>query len=616
MSVDLLLSSLLAVAAVFIFIAANLQNTRPVLKIVFLAGLFLFLMLTVAHLIADFFTNRGIDESVVFHLVYGLKGAGFAEYTTLIVISVSALVGSAVLVVGVKHVGKYGVRSSGLLYPSLLLLILSLTSHPIVKFVNRNNTKTTFTEKFEDYYRQPVSGQVQTGDRKNLVFIYAEGLERTWLDEKLFPGVAPNLTELRQSALDFTNISQMPYTSWTIAGIVASQCGLPLVTDSHGNGLSGSGQFLPSAVCIGDVLKENGYRSEFYGGADLTFAGKGRFFRTHGFSSVNGIKELAEFVLPSETSTWGLYDDDLLEFTFTRFEELSASETPFAMFTLTLDTHHPKGMPSKTCDSLIPVDGSDETSMHVAVRCSDLLISRFIRKIHESSYAEQTLVVLVSDHLAMKNAASAYLEKADRKSLFMIMPGWAYPHRRVDLPGSMFDVGATTMSFLGIKTPIGFGRDILKNKSVFVGHQNTHGLFRHWSQSFTDLWGFPNLQEGIISHPSAGELIIGHTTVKTPVLIKFDLNLETQLVFGDFSGEPMGDLDTSFRQLVLNTPFAYVANCENFNEVRNMKELTDACLLLGRKGGADNKLIYLKDSLQIGKDEFTKVIQQPKLFGM
>ena len=42
----------------------------------------------------------------------------------------------------------------------------------------------------------------------------------------------------------------------------------------------------------------------------------------------------------------------------------------------------------------------------------------------------------------------------------------------------------------------------------------------------------------------------------------------------------------------------------------------ETCLLLGRKGGQNNKLIYLQDSLRLGPEEFIKVIKQPVLFDL
>lgn len=59
-------------------------------------------------------------------------------------------------------------------------------------------------------------------------------------------------------------------------------------------------------VCLGDILRAKDYHLEFMGGADTAFAGKGLFYQSHGFASVQGAKEL----LPgnpdaSYVNSWG-----------------------------------------------------------------------------------------------------------------------------------------------------------------------------------------------------------------------------------------------------------------------------------------------------------------------
>ena len=78
------------------------------------------------------------------------------------------------------------------------------------------------------------------------------------------------------------------YTNWTIAGIVSSQCGLPLKPISilntqkkgkHQKHIFGLKAFLPNAKCLGDILKENDYKSIFINAVSLDFVGMGLFFK-------------------------------------------------------------------------------------------------------------------------------------------------------------------------------------------------------------------------------------------------------------------------------------------------------------------------------------------------
>ena len=41
--------------------------------------------------------------------------------------------------------------------------------------------------------------------------------------------------------------------------------------------------FFPQNICLGDILKNSGYENYFVQGANLRFAGKDVFLKSHGF---------------------------------------------------------------------------------------------------------------------------------------------------------------------------------------------------------------------------------------------------------------------------------------------------------------------------------------------
>ena len=51
----------------------------------------LYFIITILYFVADYFTNEGINETVMFTIIYGLNGAGFGEYYKLIFVSVMIL---------------------------------------------------------------------------------------------------------------------------------------------------------------------------------------------------------------------------------------------------------------------------------------------------------------------------------------------------------------------------------------------------------------------------------------------------------------------------------------------------------------------------------------------
>jgi phosphoglycerol transferase len=233
------------------------------------------MLLFVLYFVADYFTANGINEAVVYHLRYGLSGAGFSEYAALAALALVAALAAPIffwwlMTDGRQKAGRMQ-RGPGRVVGSLGLAALSLMLHPatadIVRMVPGQapalavfvtdetlQRERQVQEDFERHYFQ-ASARPADGPRKNLVFIYAESLERTYFDETLFPGLMPRLRALESESLSFTGVVQAPGTGWTIAGMVASQCGIPLFTPSHGNSMSGLDSFLPAATCLGDLLK-------------------------------------------------------------------------------------------------------------------------------------------------------------------------------------------------------------------------------------------------------------------------------------------------------------------------------------------------------------------------
>lgn len=81
-----------------------------------------------------------------------------------------------------------------------------------------------------------------------------------------------------------------------------------------------------------------------------------------------------------------------------KFEELSQSGKRFSLFALTVDTHHPDGFISRTCErKRYDVDGKKNLSFS-AVSCSQEHIAALIEKIKASPYFKNTVIVVSSDH--------------------------------------------------------------------------------------------------------------------------------------------------------------------------------------------------------------------------
>ncbi|HTO03619.1 MAG TPA: sulfatase-like hydrolase/transferase, partial [Opitutus sp.] len=304
--------------------------------------------LLIGYAAADFFTGEGINAAVLFHARYGLRGAGFAEYAGLIGICVAVFVAAAATLAFACFSRVHLPRRRRVLTASGLLIAGSFGFNPATwDLIENVRPVAPATADFLRHYRVPRIAAVAP-EHPNVVFIFAESLERTYFDEAIFPGLIKDLRMLEQQGISFTNIHTVEGTGFTMGGLVAGLCGIPLFSPAHANSMSGMDSFLPGVAGLSDLLHEQAYHLAFMGGASLDFAGKGKFLRTHQFDELSGFSELhARVSDKAYINNWGLYDDTLFDMAFDRFRELSENGKRFALFLLTLDTHHPNGHVSR-----------------------------------------------------------------------------------------------------------------------------------------------------------------------------------------------------------------------------------------------------------------------------
>lgn len=284
---------------------------------------------------------------------------------------------------------------------------------------------------------------------KNLVLIYLESLEKVYTEESIFPGLTPFLSSLKTNSLYFSDVRQTAGASWTVAGILASQCGTPLLTPlgPNGNDILQNG-FLNEATCMGDLLNSAGYHQIFVGGASTRFAGKDTFLRLHGYDEVLGLDELAPTLdNPAYLNNWGLYDDSTFAAAEQKFNELASDiSRPFNLTVLTVDTHHPVGTPSRSCT---PYEGIKNTILD-AVHCSDFLLEQFIAKLQQHPAWKDTVVVISSDHLAMRNIAQDLYPENYSRELFVAALNTG-ESRDLSYPATHMDLAPTMLNLLGVQ---------------------------------------------------------------------------------------------------------------------------------------------------------------------
>ncbi len=414
----------------------------------------------------DRLSGDGLDAATLYHLHSGIEGAGAWEFRGPLAAAAAMLLASLLLplalAIRLRRRGPDARAGRGVFPAFLAVFVLAGLVNPLVRDAWR------LYQQSRPVDASRVAAEYVVPDRplsrpRNIVWIYAESLERTYLDETVFPGLMPDLTRLAAEALDFRDIGSPAGTGWTIAGMVASLCGVPL-TASRGdeNSMGRLEQFLPGAHCLTDYLGQQGYQLHFSGGADSAFAAKDRFLASHGFQTV---RDQAWFrsrgVARRHFSSWGVHDDVLLDSVFEDFMRLSAAGSPFMLTALTMDTHHPAGHLPVACRDVRYDSPHGDVGLLRALACSDRLISRLVQRIRQSPHAQDTLVVVASDHLAMPNDLSHVLDGMKRENLLLFLDSGQAP-RQVATGGTTLDSGATLLNLLDPDLhALGFGRSLL-----------------------------------------------------------------------------------------------------------------------------------------------------------
>lgn len=457
-----------------------------------LALLGIYIILNASLFASNYFTGEGINDAVIYTITSSLSGAGLQKYILpavglLISLFLVFLLLSWVLRLRKSH--NYSQLYSAL---ALLLALASIKTTPAYQQVTAliKSQVSKGESDFDAHYKVP--GKTLRGERPNLVYIYAESLERTYFDENAFPNLAPELSDIKNSAVDFSNTEQLPGTEYTIAGMVASQCGIPLFAPFDGNASSSLSSFYPQNICLGDILKSSGYQNYFYQGASLSFAGKDLFLSSHGFDHMYGFKELSGVVKdPKYRNDWGWYDDTVLDIVFEKYLELAQKNQPFSLFALTVDTHHPDGFISRSCQrKSYPFEGKENKSF-AAVACGQEHIAKLIAKIRATPYFKNTIIVVSSDHLAMNNTAFKYLNQHDRRDLFFMLRGDDVSSRIINVKRSTLDNGATVLDAMGGDNFIGLGRSSLSSTSLSTTYLNIKEKINQWKPDVIQLWNFP-----------------------------------------------------------------------------------------------------------------------------
>ena len=306
-----------------------------------------------------------------------------------------------------------------------------------------NETAATYIDR---HYVAPV--YQAPSEPRSLVLIYVESLEASYRQIEDGRALAP-LEEATRSWPTLTHYAQVFGTGWTTAGVVSTQCGLPLrppvgsFLERVNDDVSTRSAILVRATCLGDVLARAGYSNVFLTGSSLSFGGMGEFIGAHGYDKALGRED---WISSGETeiSEWGLTDDRLFANARQELDRLTAAGHPFNLTILTIDNHGPNGIINDACRA----DGVSDFLDIVA--CNAALVANFITYVRQR--APDATIVVTGDHLVHENPYLQALQALPQRHVYgKILPSDGRGVWRTEV--SHFDFFPSILESLGFTSP-------------------------------------------------------------------------------------------------------------------------------------------------------------------
>lgn len=210
-------------------------------------------------------------------------------------------------------------------------------------------------------------------------------------------------------------------------------------------------------------LRQEGYHTAFFHGAENGSMGFEAFARTTGYEKYYGRTEYnadkrfhgdADF-----DGTWAIWDEEFMQFFA---QQMDAMPQPFVTSIFTASSHHPYVVPERYRQQYYDEPG-DGNVMHKCIRYVDHALQHFFDTARRMPWYDNTIFVITADHTNI----STQPEYNTDLGLFSVPiifydPSGEMPAGRSQAIAQQIDIMPTVLNHLGYNRPyVAFGIDLL-----------------------------------------------------------------------------------------------------------------------------------------------------------
>ncbi|UYI45868.1 LTA synthase family protein [Vibrio natriegens] len=326
-----------------------------------------------------------------------------------------------------------------------------MDSQKMLEIVRESSKKSDFNPELLPTMNH--NSATYKGKPKNLVILLQESLGTQFVGSLGGLPLTPNLDKLTEEGWLFTQM----YATGTrsVRGIEAVTTGFPPSPSRSVVKLSKS---QTGFFTIADLLKNQGYHTQFIYGGEANFDNMKTFFFGNGFEQ---IVEEKDYRNPGFVGSWGVSDEDLYNKADEEFERLSKDDKPFFSLVFTSSNHSPYEYPKGK------IEQYDENYMtrNNAVKYSDYALGTFFEKAKKSGYWDDTIFIVIADHDARVSGANLVPVKHFHIPALII--GKGIEPRKDNRISNNIDMPPTLLSLIGVDA-----------KSPMIGHDLTKPLAR------------------------------------------------------------------------------------------------------------------------------------------